>query len=184
MKKSTLWAGAIGGLALLGCGTAGDPASADLAYVDESSLESRADLYIDSSVSWRPMTADQLGNVENAIPVEVEILGGVAVAWIRHDGATSRTRADIVALYRVYERVDATPILDEIDREEGGPIYVPTERFGGTARPGIENPGGDLGALVTDSGFVLIDWTDISNVPPSQDVELWNELNDAHPGCA
>lgn len=187
MKKTTWWGSAIAGLALLGCGTA-DPGSsgADLAYVDESSLESRGDLYIDPSISWRPGTLEQLGtDATRAIPVEVEIFDGVAVAWMRHDGVLldSRTRADIVSLYRVYER--ATVISDEIVRDEGAPVvYTPGTGVVGSLDSRYE--GSQAGAepnLYVELELVLIDWFDRSRIPGQDDVELWRELEDSHPGC-
>lgn len=190
MKKMTLWGTAIAGLALLGCSSSGEPgrSGADLAYVAESTIEDRSDLYIDPSVSWRPVTADQLeGGVESAIPVEVDIYGGVAVAWIRHDGVDTveRRREDIVALYRVYDHLEGvTPTSDELDREPGAPVYVPgTEAGLAQIDPSIAqaDPIGDLGHL---TNFVLIDWLDLSRIPPGiRDAELWRELQENHPGC-
>lgn len=193
MKKSTWFSSAVAGLALLGCSSAGEPGrtGADLAFVAEGTIEGRADLFIDPSVSWRPMTLEQLGIDESrAIPVEVDVYGGVAVAWIRRDETTEslRTRADIVALYRVLDRVEhVTPIAgDELDREgeEDGPLYVPgddetsslprLEREDVLQTPGVEHVPFD---------YVLIDWTDLSRIPEAHEAELWRELQENHPGC-
>jgi len=140
-RTSGRWGMALAGLALLGCGTGAEPGrtAADLAYVEESTVEGRADLYIDPSVSWRPMTLAQLDDSASAIPVEVDIYGGVAVAWIRREGATAyeRRRSDIVGLFRVLDHVDApVPPRDEVRREGDGPVYIEEDRFAGTVNAG------------------------------------------------
>jgi hypothetical protein len=190
MTKATWWGAALAGLALLGCGSTGEPGSAgaDLAYVGESDLEARNDLFIDPSVSWRPMTLAQLGGESaTAIPVEVDIYGGVAVAWIRDVNVSgevapeARRRSDIVALYRVLEHV--TPVLDETVRETpevitpGGPSYAASVDEAIDLRQ--ELPEADR----NDTDLVLIDWIDLSGIPPQQDYQLWEELQENHPGC-
>lgn len=192
MKKTTLWAGclAVLGSGLVGCaGAEPGRTGADLAYVAESTIEARADLYIDPSSSWRPVTADQLGvDVTQAIPVTVDVYGGVAVAWIRRDGAegdaASRRREDIVALYRVLGHVEGiTPISDELDRESVGPIYVPgDEPSAAQIDPSLlsEQPSVDFGEL---TNFALIDWIDLSSLPTWREAALWRELQENHPGC-
>ncbi|MDQ3034997.1 MAG: hypothetical protein M3Y87_21500 [Myxococcota bacterium] len=189
MRKTTLWGTAIAGLALLGCSTGTEPGSAgaDLAYVAESTIEDRADLFIDPASSWRPVTADQLQNgVESAIPVEIEIFEGVAVAWMRRDGseAAERRAGDIVALYRVHDHVTGiTPISDELDREDGGPVYVPGDD-GGLAQIDVdlaaEAPAGNFDHVID---FALIDWLDLSRFVDGREAELWRELRENHPGC-
>lgn len=189
MKKTTLWGTAIAGLALLGCGTGGEPGSAgaDLAYVEESTLESRTDLFIDPAASWRPVTADQLaGGATTAIPVEIDIYGGVAVAWLRGEGSdpAARRAEDIVALYRVHDRLEGvTPVSDELDRENPGVVYVPGDDSGLAQIDldlGAEAPLGNVGDLID---YVLIDWTDLSRIVEGREAELWRELRENHPGC-
>ena len=188
MKKTTWFGTALAALALLGCGNGGDAGrtGADLAYVDETTIEGRADLFLDPSVSWRPQTLEQLGVEESeVIPVEVEIYGGVAVAFRRHEGGdVLRTRDDIVALYRVLDRVEnITPISDELDRgEDEGPLYVPGDEpatIGTIDRDVTEEP--RFGNV--DFDFALIDWIDVSRLPTPDAFELWQELRENHPGC-
>lgn len=184
MKKATGWGAALAGLAIAGC-SAGDPGSAgaDLAYVDEASIESRGDLFIDPTISWRPMTETQLGllggAVDGAIPVTVEVFEGVAVAWIRTEAAdATRSREDIVGLFRVVEHATAT--RDETYREGEEVVYTPPETFGGQLEGDtqtglhVTNPEGDV---------ALIDWIDLSRFPPEDDAALWRELGESHPGC-
>lgn len=191
MTKTTWWAraigvGVLGGLAMLGCGT-GDTlggAGVDLAWVDEATIEGRSDLYIDPSISWRPMTLAQLGGDGiSAIPVDVEVFGGVAVAWIRREGVQEapRTRADIVALFRVVEH--ATPASDETYREGDGPVYVPPTRFAGTIEAGDDAASRVDLDLPVAGRYALVEFFDRSRFPPQQDIELWRELNENHPGC-
>ncbi|AKF09346.1 hypothetical protein [Sandaracinus amylolyticus] len=187
MKKTTWFGTALAGLALLGCAGSGDVGrtGADLAYVDETTIEGRSDLFLDPSVSWRPQTLEQLGADESTvIPVDVEIYGGVAVAFRRYPGSldAARTREDIVALFRVVERVEhITPTAGEVDETgEDGPVYVPgepTTGLGTLDRNVIEQP------RVDGFDFALVDWIDVSHLPTPDAYELWQELRENHPGC-
>lgn len=181
MKKTTWWGAALAGLAMAGCGAA-DPGSAgaDLAYVEESSIEGRGDLFLDPTISWRPMTEAQLGDTSSAIPVEVQVYGGVAVVWVRNGTPDElRTRADIVALFRVLDHV--TPALDETYRGDG-PVYVPPDLLAGSVDTDIDQTGLHLeGTDLAD--YALIDFIDLSRIPPEEDIALWSELNSSHPGC-
>jgi hypothetical protein len=91
---------------------------------------------------------------------------------------------DFVALYRVYDHLEGiTPTSDELDREGGGPVYVPGDDSGlAQIDPSYthESPVGNLGNL---TNFVLIDWLDLSRIPAARDAELWRELQENHPGC-
>ncbi|UJR87208.1 hypothetical protein [Sandaracinus amylolyticus] len=188
MKKTTWFGTALTALALLGCSGSGDAGrtGADLAYVDETTIEGRSDLFLDIAASWRPQTLEQLGVEESTvIPVDVEIYGGVAVAFRRYEGSleAARTRADIVALYRVYERVEQiTPTIGEVDQTPGddGPVYIPgddTVDLGTVDRDVLEQP------RVGNFDFALIDWIDVSHLPTPDAYELWQELRENHPGC-
>lgn len=188
-RTSGRWGMAVAGLALLGCGTGAEPGrtAADLAYVEESTVEGRADLYIDPSVSWRPMTLAQLDGSASAIPVEVDIYGGVAVAWIRREGATAyeRRRSDIVGLFRVLDHVDApVPPRDEVRREGDDPVYIEEDRFAGTVNAGgLVRQADTEGLLPGLAHYVLVDWTDLSHLPDAEQAQLWEELRQNHPGC-
>lgn len=183
MKQATSWGAVLASLAIVGC-SAGEhgSSSADLAFVDERTIEGRADLFIDPAISWRPMAGEQLaslgGSAEGAIPVTVEVYEGVAVAWIRNEAAT-RTRADIVGLFRVVEH--ATPTRDEVRRGGEGEsvLYVPMISLEGAL--GDETP---TGLRLDPSGDIaLVDWIDRSRFPPEEDLSLWRELGASHPGC-
>jgi len=180
MKKTTLCAM---GLAMAGCGTSGDPsvAGADLVYVEEASIEGRGDLFLDPSISWRPMTAEQLGDTSSAIPVDVDVYGGVAVAWVRNGVPDElRTRADIVGLFRVLEHV--TPAQDETHTDGGEVVYVPVDQVAGVIEGDFRQT--DLtieGQPLRE--YVLIDFLDLSRIPGEEDIRLWSELSENHPGC-
>ena len=189
MNKRIGWTTALAGLTFMACAPDAGAVRADLAYVDESGLEARTDLFIDPTVSWRPQTREALGGSAHAIPVTIEISEGVAVAFLRDESApgAAHVEGDIVAVFRVLDRVEgATPIRDDQLSGTAGPVYVPGGgTFGGTVdgrhSPGSGNPGKYLG---TPGYFVLIDWVDQSNIPPQDDVELWREIHESHPGCA
>lgn len=189
MKRTIVRCSALAGLALSACGQDVGGSAAALEWVDEAAVEQRADLYVDPAVSFRPATLDALGHSPTAVPVTIDVSGGVAVAFLRDEAAPAGTHAtgDVVAVYRVLDRLEgATPIRNDQLDGSGAPIVVPGEStFGGTIDHGgsPDGPEGDK-YLGTPGNFVLIDWTDRSNIPPQDDVELWRELHESHPGCA
>ncbi len=161
--------------ALMGCGT-GDAgrSSETLSWVDEASLEGRGDLYIDPTVSWRPSIT--LADRPSAIRVEVEVFDNVAVAW--NADSHTRVRRDIVGLFRVLDSATVTPIIDETYREGEEPVYTP-----GT--DGIPQARVPLGAdsVAPRARLVLIDFFELSNFPGREQLELFEELAESHPGC-
>ena len=178
MSKKILGAVTVA-LALVGCGAV-EPAGSTVELVETASLDGRTDLYIDPAASsWRPATLAELGDSPTAVAVELEVLDGVVVAWVRDDvAAADRTRADIVAIFRA-EPVNATPAQDSTRPDgTGGTIRVP----GGNALPGsFDSP---YTGLIGFQHVVRIRWVDVGVLPPQEDVELWNQISRAHPGCA
>jgi hypothetical protein len=171
-----------------GC-TAGVGTSESDLFAVQGDIESRRDLYLDAALDSRPLTAAQFdvlygGLTESAVPVEIEILDVAAVAWLRHeDGTVSRTRADVVALWRVDGVIDfstATTIDGEVDNIPGGPVFVPGSRV--VEAGGIPRDIGDNDLNVDD--FVVIDFFDRLDTAIFTEPEIFQDFNEAHPGCA
>lgn len=169
----------------VGC-SAGVGGSTGELYAVEPSFAETEGLFLDESLDSRPLTETQMVELygelsPNAVPVEVEVLNHVAVAWLRtDDGIDSRTRADLVAAWRVegvYE--GATPIDGELHNIPGGPIYVPNDGldFG-------DLPDFSTGTDLTGNAYIVIDFTNGLDTSIFTQPEIFNDFNNAHPGCA
>lgn len=168
----------------VGC-TAGIDSETGALYAVESDLPDRRDLYLDAALDARPLTEDQFiamyGELRpQAVPVEVELLNVAAVAWLRHDdGTISRTRDDVVALWRIEGYLDtATPTDGELSNVPGSPTYVP----GGNVLNVGDLP--DVTGLIGGGDFVVIDFFDGLDTAIFTQPDIFNDFNDAHPGCA
>lgn len=177
MKRTIIGAAAL--LALAGCG-AGTTGTSEALMWAPADITERTDLYVDTELASLPLTAVQLGGLtESTVPVEIEIFGEVAAAWDRSpEHLGSRTRADLVALWRV---VDGQPISGELDHEgEDGPIYRDVDEL---------PPQVDTRELIEQTidedqrSLVLIDFRDLTRIPLQQDVRIWRQLQESHPGC-
>lgn len=188
-KMSVIGLGVMAASGLSACGSDG-VVTADLEYVD-SSIATRQDLWLDTSLENRPMTLAQLGGERaTAIPVEVEIFGPVAAAWRRDLAGNSvpRTAENLVSLWSV-EDVRGAPDVsgaEAVDREvEAGVDYVPgTSELPTVEGLDMERPGD---RLVDDSQdedlYVLIDWRDRLGFLTEEDYEIARMLGERHPGC-
>jgi len=154
-------------------------------YAVEADLPSRHDLFLDAALDARPLTEDQFitmyGELRpTAVPVDIELLDVAAVAWLRHDdGVASRTRDDVVALWRIEGYLDtATAIDGELSNVPGSPTYVP----GGNMLEVGNLP--DVTGLVAGGDFVVIDFFDGLDTAIFTQPDIFNDFNTAHPGCA
>ncbi len=184
MAKAKLWTAMalVMGMSV-GCGSVGGETSA--LYAVDADLPSRNDLFLDAALDARPLTEDQFialyGELRpQAVPVEVELLNVAAVAWLRHeDGTVSRTRDDVVALWRIEGYLnDVTPIDGELSNIPGSPVYVPGDR----ALDVGELP--DLTGIRGGGDFVVVDFFDGLDTAIFTQPDIFNDFNNAHPGCA
>ena len=152
-------------LALAGCVSEGT-SSSEVALVPEGAL-ARTDLVLDETVAAHPLLAsDTRAQGIRAIPIEVEVFGEVAVAWERYEGApVVRTRQDMVALWRVVDRVPASQVT-----EPEQPAVVDL----GVVETGNELEVGD---------FLELDLDNRLQLPEEFDPQLWEALRAVHPIC-
>lgn len=172
-----------------GC-TSGVGGSEGELFAVQGDIESRRDLFLDSALDSRPLTEAQFdvlygGLTPAAVPVDIEILDVAAVAWLRHeDGIVSRTREDVVALWRVEGQIDfsnAETIDGELENVPGSPVFVPGDTVleaGNIPRDVLE--GNDL----VGDDFIVIDFFDILDTAIFTQPEIFQDFTEAHPGCA
>lgn len=200
MTKAKMLGGALIGAAMAVSGCAGAGTSAEAAPLGEittvaSSIDGRTDLFYDAVLSTHLITADEVNGSPTAQPVEVQVTGDMLIAWRAQPSTPaaerSRTPADVVAAFRVVGTVDlstATPIGNETHPGGGSTVVLP----GGTI-PGLR---GGMGTQQTGtvSRFPLvtlpipdglrIDWTNVNGIPNAVDVNTYQNIVNAHPGCA
>ncbi len=153
----------------------------------DSELVTGEVLYVLPDVSEVPFTArelEQLGIHEaEAIPVRVEILEDIAVAWFAPDGEARIGRDWIVALWRVHR----APLQGELAGASAPPVN----------QPGLVQDDAAIGGL--GDGFEPRDiellHPDLVGAPESVIIEFWDrlgtpeelsmleELYAHHPGC-
>jgi hypothetical protein len=152
-------------LALAGCASEGT-SSSEVALVPEGAL-ARTDLVLDETVAAHPLLAsDARAQGIRAIPIEVEVFGEVAVAWERYEGApVIRTREDMVALWRVVDRVPASQVT-----EPEQPTIVDV---------GVVDVGNDLEL----GDYFELDLENRLQLPEEFDPQLWEALRAVHPIC-
>lgn len=130
-RSTTFWAAALMGLSLVGgVGCAADTSSPTvsssgdaLEYVNIADVESKL-FYLDSSVSDRPMTAEELGDVTNAIPVRIKFYDEFAIAWWAPDGnARMGVRGALMAAFEIH---NATEISGDVNADGHGSISHPS----------------------------------------------------------
>jgi hypothetical protein len=152
-------------LALAGCASEGT-SSSEVALVPEGAL-ARTDLVLDETVAAHPLLAsDARAQGIRAIPIEVEVFGEVAVAWERYEGApVIRTREDMVALWRVVDRVPASQVTEP-------------------EQPTIVDVGGvDVGNDLELGDYLELDLENRLQLPEEFDPQLWEALRAVHPIC-
>jgi hypothetical protein len=169
------------GLGLVGCASEGASGTSEALYAVSGSIVERADLLLDTSIDARPLTEAQLIELggelgDGAVPVALELSGDRLVAVDRLSGAT-------VASWPVLGTVDlstATPIGNELENTPTGPVYTPDLR-GSLDVGGL--PGDLTGRFIGDTTIVIDFGLDIDRTV-FEEPELWQDLNDSHPGCA
>jgi hypothetical protein len=151
-------------LALSGC-VSDTTGSGELGLVPESAF-ARTDLVLDETVAAHPLLAsDARAQGLTAIPIEIEVFGEVAVAWERLAAApTLRTREDLVALWRVVDRVPASSVTEP-------------------ERPDIVDLGVDLDTDLDVGDYLRVDLDNRLQLPEHFDPELWEALRLVHPIC-
>lgn len=158
-----------------------------VAAVDEGAVTGQL-LYM-HDVSAMPLTAEDLTELgideSDALPVRVEILDGVAVAWFAPEGEALYGQENIVALWEVLDRAepqDVTPIYNETHPNDPSPTVVP-HRVTGTYHPeaeiGVEQ---DVGTLpMNPVGEAIIDW--YNKVGSPDELQYLQLLQTQHTGC-
>lgn len=156
-------------LALAGCVSEGT-SSSEVALVPEGAL-ARTDLVLDETVAAHPLLAsDTRAQGIRAIPIVVEVFGEVAVAWERYEGApVVRTRQDMVALWRVVDRVPASQVTEP-------------------EQPTVVGLGVDVGVVDVGNDLELGDYLELDlenrlQLPEEFDPQLWEALRAVHPIC-
>ncbi|MCU0675935.1 MAG: hypothetical protein MUE69_24470 [Myxococcota bacterium] len=101
-----------------------------------------------------------------AIPIVVEVFGEVAVAWERYEGApVVRARQDMVALWRVVDRVPASQVTEP-------------------EQPSIVDVGVvDVGSELELGEYLELDLENRLQLPEEFDPQLWEALRAVHPIC-
>lgn len=184
MMRITQWMlVALAGALMAACSADVADSGGYLRAVDEDAMTSQT-LYMVPEASVYPMTAAALeaeGLAEtDAIPVRVEILDDVAVAWFAPAGEAVISVDSIVALWRV---VDRQPIAGEVTPGERPEViealpYVEAEvtltlDADETHEVQTVDPGG--------AAATIVDFYDRLGTPE----EWWmlNVLRNHHPGC-
>ncbi|MCC7536430.1 MAG: hypothetical protein IT379_09460 [Deltaproteobacteria bacterium] len=177
---------------LIGCANDGDETGGSttaLEYVRPADFEGRI-MYLDKSVSPRPMTAEQMGDTSRAIPVAVVFYDTHAVAWSAPFGRPQiGVDGSEVAMWRLLGRA----------AEERGSVVAPEtpERpstpAGNTTTPGGVDTGVVPGAAIPGTGvdieaslpdlrlpYVVIDWFEDF----ADEAHALQEIGPVvHPGC-
>lgn len=174
--------GVVLGLSLgaVGC-TSGVAGTTEGLYAVSGSIVDRSDLVLDTSIDARPLTEAQLAELggglsETARPVSLEVRGETLVALDRLNG-------EIVASWPVLGTVDlstATPIDNELNNPPDGPIYVP----GGDRALDVGSIPGDLTGRFIGNTTIVVDFGLDIDRTIFEEPEVWQGLNQGHPGCA
>ena len=163
------------GLLMAACASQGaDGSSTGLTAIDPVEYQGRL-LYLDRSVDHAPLTAEELGDTERAIPVEIGVHGDFLVAWWAPDGVGRiGDPASVVTAWRIFD--SAEPIDRDTSDEEGGEHTTPP-----AVAPPIDLPEGidqtrtrDV-RLQTRPQF-FVDWIE-------EYTEEWMIFWGWHPGC-
>jgi len=200
MTKAKMLGGALVGIAmaLTGCAGAGTAAEAaplqDITTV-EASIDGRTDLFYDAVQSSHLLTADEVNGSPTAQPVEVQLTDDMLIAWRAQPSTPAaeraRTAADVVAQFRIVGTVDlttATAIGNETHPGDPGAVVLPGGTIPGlTAGGGAQRTGSvthfPLGHFPAPTGF-RIDWGTVNGIPNAVDVNTYQNIVNAHPGCA
>lgn len=176
-------------LVMLGGCSAGVGGATGELYMVDAELADTQGLYLDEALDSRPLTEAQMVRLYGelspaAIPVQVEILEHVAVAWRRgEDGAVAFSRENLVAAWRIEgvtpSLAGATPIDGELENMPGSPVYVP-----GTSIDVGELPGLTETLLEGGNWLIVIDFTNGLDTAIFTQPEIFEDFNSAHPGCA
>ncbi len=180
MKKA-MFGGSIllgGAIALTGCMGGTAASTADLGSVP-ASVDGRTDMFLDHN---HLITAAELGDSTTALPVDVSVSDWTLTARV-HGAPEIAAQWHALDVVSAEDVVNATPIDGELNPGTTGTIVLPRGqqlRFGQGGGSGTI-PGGTL-----DPGdHLIIDWSETTgSIPDSVDVELFEGLNNAHPGCA
>lgn len=189
MQRSIIfWAAAMMGMTVLGgagcasdtsataVGTAGEA----LDYVSVQEIESQL-LYIDSTVSDRPMTAAELGDISNAIPVRVKFYDEFAIAWWAPDGeARMGVRGAMMSAFQIY---NATPTSGDVNSDGHGSVHTPTTPTN-PITPAAHIPNIPAGSVIhttlpTAITRVWVSWSRVFANNPN----LLRMVARYHPGC-
>jgi len=175
---------AIGGL--YACASDVGERTDTLRVVDQNAITGQL-LYMQPQASPYPMTAAQLAesgtDVNEAIPVRIEVFDDLAVAWFAPEGVARVNRDGIIAAWDVVER---TPTSGELDNAEVG-VVEPGDQdvFVVVADPSgvhVDNPAQaarvELPANAID--LAILDFQDLFTL---EELRVIQELTGHHPGC-
>lgn len=202
MTKAKMLGGALVGMAMALGGCAGGGSSVGTADLEQditvdSSLDGRTDLFLDPTLSSFLLTADEVNGSPTAVPVEIEITSDALIAWRAQNELSpelrSRAAADMVARFEIVstsEGLDVGPIqtvLNETHPGGDGPVTVPGglfyvgDRIGRGTRTGA---GTNIGTTPLPSFSLTIHVGGSGGIPDETDIDVYNGIRNAHPGCA
>ncbi len=179
-------------LAFAGCSQDVGERGASLRMVDAEALTSQV-LYMVPELAATPFTSDQLAEegvaVETAIPIRVEIVENLAVAWFAPDGEPIFSRDTIVAIWPI---VNAEQISNDELSRDGTTILTPDATYE-TAQieelalvattPTYESADAPLAptSTTTPAEDAIVDF--FNRVGTLDEAELWEQIVPYHPGC-
>ncbi len=180
----------LGALLLLtaGCSTAVDGvdgATESLSLVRKADFEDQL-MYINLAISPVPMTAEEAGDLDEAIPVVMRFYEDWAVAWYAPDGeALTRNPNDAIRMWQVLGNTDDIQVLSgDLSSDEDA---TTTEPEAPPSNPNLEmapiqidtTPSFQLpGDMAANRAFAIIDWIEDAYLE-------WQLIAPGfHPGCA
>lgn len=175
------------GASLSACGNDVGDSSGLLRRVDADGIQSQQ-LYFVRDVSAAPLTADQLATLDadlaaTAVPIRVELIENIAVAWFAPGGEAVIGRDTLVAAWDVVDLSDAEVQSGELRPGQIGGIS-PNTPAGNVDldEVTVDYSVGQTGDLEIPAATIIIDFFD--RLGSAEDLRIIQMINRAHPGCA
>jgi len=181
-----------------GCGNDGTASGTSAGLVEsvDTAAWSNAQLFYAPSVSSRLMTADELGDTTGAIPVRLEFLDDVAVAWYAPHGEAIISHDTLIAAYPIARNAAALQSFDDafpMATPTTGETHPATSVAPPRATGGLTSPAGGLtGTTAVGAGSHAS--ASPGGLPDPQTFLRWSQLiresagltravGAYHPGC-
>ena len=147
-----------------------------------------SNLMLDESAAAYPLPATDVRLGASATPIDLEFFGNVAVAWRATDTAPGvRTRYDVVALWRVLERIPTSGVVDNGSQRDESTLNGSGDESASEALELVPAEFGDVniteGVPRLDGDLLLIDFVNRAALPEVYDLALWEELRLFHQLC-